>query len=175
MKICSRLLLQVTLLFTPLGLVLAEDTPAKTPTEIFAAALQKIASVIEPPAGTEPQTFSPRLEMLHADGLAKDLAGRSATLAFQAPDRFTLSAEYKDKTYSAGRDQQQLWIYVPDKQFGVVGKPGQPRFASAPEKKDATKLGPVKLPLPKEQIALLPLLMNVQAQPDETLDHVSCQ
>jgi hypothetical protein len=55
-----------------------------------------------------------------------------------------------------------------------VGKPGQPRFAATPEKKDTTKLGPLKLPWPREQIALLPLLMKVEAQPDETFHAMPC-
>src|SRR5207247_8589926 len=118
--------------------------------------------------------FSTRIEIVKAQGLSKELAGQSATLAFQAPDRLTISADYKGKTYQVGRDRQQLWMYVPDKKFGVVGKPGQPRFANAPEKKDSTKLGPIKLPWPREQLALLPLLMKVDAQPDERCQSVPC-
>ncbi len=174
MKTCSGYLLHALLLFVPLYLVRAEETPAATPTEIFAATLQKILSIVEPTAGKAPETFSVRLEFVKVDGLPKDLAGQCATLAFQAPDRLTVSAEYKGKTYRVGRDGQQLWIHVPDKNFGVVGKPGRPRFAGAPEKKDTTKLGPIKLPWPREQIALLPLLLKVEAQPDERVDTFPC-
>lgn len=174
MKASSRILLQALLLLTPLFLVRAEDA-AKTPTELFAAALQKMAGIVEPVTGAEPQTFTTRLELVKAEGLPKDLAGHFATLALQAPDRLLVSAEHKGKTYSAGRDQQEVWAFVPDKNFGVIGKPGQTRFATAPGKKDKTTLGPLRLPLPREQVALLPLLMKVEALPAETLGETKCR
>jgi outer membrane lipoprotein-sorting protein len=131
-------------------------------------------TLVEPAPGSELQTFSTRIEITKADGLPKELSGQSAALAFQAPDRLTLSAEYKGKSYAAGRDQQEVWIHVPEKKFGVMGQPGQPRFATAPEKKDSTQLGPLKLPLPKEQMALLPLLMKIEAQLEEEVGTVRC-
>ena len=163
MKASSRTFLQALLLLTPLFLVRAEDT-AKAPTELFAAALQKIAGIVEPATDAEPQTFTTRLELVKAEGLPKDLAGHFATLAFQAPDRLLVSAEHKGKTYSAGRDQQEVWAFVPSKNFGVIGKPGRTRFATAPGKKDKTMLDPLKLPLPREQVAL-PFFV------DDVLDH----
>ena len=174
MRNASRLFASALLLFTPAFLVGAEDGQTRTPSELFKAALQKTASLIEPSQGSEPQTFSTRFDIVKAEGLPKELSGRSASLALQAPDRLLVSAEYKGKTYAAGRDQQEVWFHVPDKKFGVVGRPAQPRFTSAPEKKDSTKLGPLKLPLSREQIALLPLLMKVEAQPEETVENERC-
>jgi len=174
MKLSFRLLLPCSLLIASLTVARGEEAPTKTPQEIFSAALQKIVSVIEPLAETAPKTFSARLELLKANGLPKEFKGQTATLTFQAPDRLNLSARYKNQTYSLGRDGQELWIYMPDKQWGVVGKPGEPRFLSAPEKKDKTKLGALKLPLPKEQLAFLPLVFNVTNSPTETIDSAKC-
>jgi hypothetical protein len=174
MKTCSRFLLPAFLFLNSAVYLAAEDAPGRTPSELFGDTLKKIAAIVEPATGTEVQTFSTRLEIVRAEGLPKELAGRSATLGFQAPDRLTVSAEYKGKTYSAARDQQQIWIHVPDKKFGVVGKPGEPRFLTAPDKKDSTRLGPLKLPLPREQIALLPLLMKVDQLADENVRDVPC-
>jgi hypothetical protein len=174
MSIASRFFTSALIVFTPVFLVGAGDEQTRTPSELFKAVLQKTASLVEPSQGSEPQTFSARFEIVKAEGLPKQLAGRSALLAVQAPDRLMLSAEYKDKTYAAGRDQQEIWFHVPDKKFGVVGRSHQSRFTSAPEKKDSTKLGPLKLPLSREQIALLPLLMKVEAQPKETVENVRC-
>jgi len=156
-----------------LSVARAQDSAQRTPVELFAGGVQKIASVLDQPADG-PQTFSTRLEFVKADGLPKELRGQSATLALQAPDRLRLSADYKGKTYALGRDQQQIWFYVADKKWGVVGKPGEPRFLSAPEKKDNAKLGPLKLPLPKEQLALLPLLFNVKTSASEKIGDASC-
>jgi len=159
--------------FVAVAVARAQETPVKTPVELFAGGIQKIVSVLDVVEGA-PQTFSTRLELIKAEGLPKELRGQSATLAVQAPDRLTLSAEVKGKACSLGRDGQELWLYVADKKWGVVGKPGEPRFLSAPEKKDNTKLGALKLPLPREQLALLPLLFNVSAGADETVGDARC-
>jgi hypothetical protein len=175
MSITSRLLVPALLVFAPVCLSRGEDSQARTPAESLKATLQKLVALIEPAPGVESQTFSARLDVLKAEGLPKEVAGQSATLAFLAPDRLTLSAEYKGKTYAAGRAGQEVWIHVPDRNFGVIGQSGLPRFASAPQKKDSTRLGPFKLPLPKEQIALLPLLMNIEAHPEEDVETVRCR
>jgi hypothetical protein len=175
MSIPSRPLVPALLVFAAVCFSRTEDSQARTPAESLEATLQKIVALIEPAPGVESQTFSARLDVLKAEGLPKDVVGQSATLAFMAPDRLTLSAEYKGKTYAAGRVGQEVWIHVPDKNFGIIGRSGLPRFASAPEKKDPTRLGSFKLPLPKEQIALLPLLMNIEACPEEDVEKVRCR
>lgn len=160
-------------------LVALQSSPAQEPsspsaTEIFAQGLRRIAAIIEPGAIDNPVTISTRIEVAKADGLPKEVLGQSARIAFQAPDRATVSVTYKGETYSIGRDQDSVWAHVAGKKFGVIGKSGHPRFESAPAKKDATKLGPIKLPLPKEQIALLPLLMNLELLPSENVDGTKC-
>lgn len=157
-------------------LLLASAQPAATrsPVELFAGAVQKIAGIIEPAEGAKPATFAARVEIVKAGGLPRETIGQSARVAFQAPDRATLSVTYKDETYSIGRDGQELWAHVTAKKFGVVGKPGQRLYLSNPDKLDAARLGPVKLPLPREQLALLPLLMNLEARPEEKVGGVAC-
>ena len=167
------LLPRILVLTLCLSVARAQEATDRTPVELFAGGAQKLAAILEPSADGA-QTFSTRLEFLKAEGLPKELRGQSATLAVQAPDRLLLSAEFKGGTYALGRDQQQIWFYVADKHWGVVGKPGEPRFLSAPEKKDTTKVAPLKLPVSKEQLALLPLLFNVSAGAPETIDGTRC-
>lgn len=167
-------LLALLLLLAARPATCAEETSAQTPADIFAAALQKVVDVVEPAKDAEPQTFSARIELTKAEGLPKEVAGRSLDLAYQAPDRLLASVKVGDRTYSAGRNGQQLWGYVPHKQFGVVGEPGQPRFASRPDKKDNTRLPNLKFPLSKDQLALLPLLMDVKGLPAENIDQAGC-
>ncbi len=174
MKTFSKLSAPAFILFLPLLVVCGQETPTRTPAELFSAAVQKVVSLVEPPAGEQARTFSSRLEILKADGLPKDVIGQSARIGYQAPDRVTISVDYKGETYSAGRNQEDVWIHVAGRKFGVVGRPGEPRFASAPEKKDMTRLGPIKIPLPKEQLALLPLLMKVEAQAGEKIGETPC-
>ncbi|HEY2951309.1 MAG TPA: C45 family peptidase [Verrucomicrobiae bacterium] len=171
----SRLNLLWLLLLSAALVCRAQEASTKTPTEILAATLARIAAIIEPASDTEAQTFSARLEILKADGLPKQVAGQSATLAYQAPDHLVLSAEVGGKHYAMGRDQKTIWIHVPDKNFGIIGSPDVARFSTAPEKLDNTRLAPIKLPVPREQLALLALLMKVEALPAETIDEVRCQ
>jgi hypothetical protein len=174
MKPCLKRSLPVLILLCA-QLVRAEDTPARTPADILRDTLQNLVAILEPADGAAPKTFTAQLDVLKAEGLPKEVMGRSATLGFQAPDRLTLAADVKGKTYSLGRDRQELWLYVPDKNFGVVGKTGLPRFSSNPEKKDTTRLGPFKLPLPREQLALFPLLVNIETLPAESIGDSRCQ
>jgi outer membrane lipoprotein-sorting protein len=174
MKTSARNLLPILLLAGSLLWLRAEEPVAKSPAEIFGAALQRMAGIIEPGNGVASQTLSVRLELTKGDGLPKALDGQKLDVAFQAPDKLLLSAKVGDRAFSAGRNGQQLWVFAPDKHFGVIGEPGRPRFASAPDKRDFTQLGPFKFPLPKEQLALLPLLMNIERRPTEEVDGVGC-
>src|SRR5206468_6524921 len=91
--------------FVAVAVARAQEAPVKTPVELFAGGLQRIVSVFDMPEGA-PQTFSTRLEFVKAQGLPKELHGQSATLAVQAPDRLTPSAQVKGKACSLGRDGQ---------------------------------------------------------------------
>ncbi|MBI2927258.1 MAG: hypothetical protein HYY24_16310 [Verrucomicrobia bacterium] len=175
MKTRYKALLPVLLILATVLRLAAQDTPAKTPLEVLTAALTNLVNVIEPVPGTPPQTFSATVKVLKADGLAKELVGRSARLAFQAPDHLLLSLDLDKASYTLGRDGQQLWIHAPAKKFGVIGQPGLPRFASAPDKLDDARLGPVKLPLPRAQVLVLPMLMKVDALPSEEVGGVRCR
>src|SRR6188768_162344 len=110
-----------------------EPGAAPTPQQILVRTLQKIVTIVEPAQDTPPPAFRAEIRFDKADGLPKQLAGQSAVLAFQAPDHVTLAARYKNESYALGRDGQQLWMYVGGKNWGVIGKPGQPRFLTAPE------------------------------------------
>jgi outer membrane lipoprotein-sorting protein len=164
---------RILLLVLCLAVARAQDAAPRSPVELFAGGVQKMAAILEP-AADGAQTFSARLEFLKSDGLPKELQGQSATLAVQAPDYLRLSADFKGHAYALGRDRQQIWFYVAEKHWGVVGKPGESRFLSAPEKKDNTKVGPLRLPLPREQLALLPLLFNVTAGTPEKIGDDRC-
>jgi hypothetical protein len=171
----NRLIFRVGLLLVCGAFLRAAEAPkTKTPAEIFSAAILKLANIIEPPPGAAAQTFSAKLKLAKAEGLPKDLAGRTLDLSFQSPDRLLLRATIDGQKFSVGRIGQELWVHVPEKQFGVVGVPDLPRFLAEPDKKDPTKLGPIKLPLPKDQLALLPILLKVEAKPSERIGGVPC-
>lgn len=156
------------------GWVLAQEPAEKTPQEILGAAVGKLMTVIEPPAGAPPRTLTTTLRIVEAEGLGKDLVGRSAQVAFQAPDRLAVTVEIEGRELQLGRNGQELWLFAPGKKFGVVGLPDRPRFRTRPDSVDRTPLPPFKLPLPREQLLLLPLMFHLEARPAEPLGEVRC-
>lgn len=153
----------------------AAEITNPTPAQVFSSVLNNLADIIEPPEGTPPRTFTATLKVVKAEGWPKSAVGQSARLAYQAPDRITATATVEGKAYSLGRNQQQLWLHAAAKKFGVVGLPGVAKFASAPDKLDSTRLGDLKLPLPREQLNLLALAMDAETPTTETIEGVSCR
>ncbi|HVV72812.1 MAG TPA: hypothetical protein VHI52_15165, partial [Verrucomicrobiae bacterium] len=143
--------------------------------KLFGGALERVAHLIEPPTNQSPHTFTTTLRVLKADGLPKEFMGREMTVAFQAPDHLRLAAQWNNEQLVACRDGQEVWVDQPGKQFGLVGSPDQPLFSTAPERKETTPLGPIKLPLPSEQILVLPFLTDLKMLPNESVAGTECR
>ncbi len=157
------------------GVALGATENSESASELLSAALQRLTAILEPGTSSKPQVLSAHWAMAKVDGAPKELANAEGEFAFQAPDRVKLSAKVGKQEFSLGRDQQQLWAYVPGKKFGVIGKPGVPRFLTAPEKLDTTTMGPFRVPIAKEQLALFPFLCDVRQLADEKLDGSVCR
>jgi hypothetical protein len=155
--------------------VRGQETNAPAPLQVFSSALHRLIGLIEPAPGSDAPALTANVQFDKVKGLPKELSGQTVALSFQAPDHGRLSVHYKNENYAIGRDGQQLWMHVAGKKWGLVGQPGLPRFLSAPEKLDTTKVSPWKLPVPKEQLVLAPFLMNVSALPDATIDGAHCR
>lgn len=154
-------------------LLQAQSTgPAPTPIELLVKAVTQTAAIVEPPPGATPKTFSTRIKIVKSSSAS--LQGQTADLTFQAPDKLRLAATLERRAFILGRNGEELWIDAPDKKFGVLGLPDVPRFATRPDSKDNAPLPPFKLPLPKEQLALIPILFQAEAAPAETIDGVRC-
>jgi isopenicillin-N N-acyltransferase-like protein len=143
-----------------------------TPSEIFTAAVENLASIYEPGVKTEPRTFSTTLRVVRAP--MKEVAGRSAKIAYQAPDRFLLSADVGDQSYRVGRAGNEVWFHIPGKKWGVIGKPDVPKFARTPTSVDATPVPPFTLP-EKNKLVLLPTLCTFEELPPETILGTACR
>ena len=142
------------------------------PQALFTSAVQRVASLFD---ATNRQTFSATLEVVKAEGLPGELLGQKVWMGMQAPDRIRAEAMVKKERFLAGRLGQEVWILQPGKQFGLVGAPGVARYATAPERLDDTELGPLALPVAREQLAMAPLLFRAEGMPGETIDGIACQ
>jgi uncharacterized protein (DUF1810 family) len=170
---CSSI--AAALCWAALCLAAGAQEATNTPAGIFGLALNKAVDIVAPLDGAALKTFSASIKVLKADGLPKELEGRSADLGYQAPNRLTLAAQVGNDRFALGRDHQELWLYSATKKFGLVGQPGLPLFSTAPDKTDSRSLAPFKLPLSREQIILAPLLFKYELRPAETNDGVRCQ
>jgi len=141
---------------------------------ILAHTLSNIVEIVEPSGEAAARSFSTRLQFNKSEGIGEKYATSTVAVAVQAPDRLLISGTIGKDAFRLARNGQQLWAYVPGKRFAVVGDSGQPRFLSAPEKKDDAQLEPLRLPLPREQIALLPFLMDLKALTPEELRGNAC-
>jgi len=169
----------VSLALLVFALVLPSGAPAQTatnaPLALFTAALNRLAAIIEPATNQPARAFTATLKVTKAGGLPKELADRQFDLAFQAPDRLRLSAIWDQQSLVLGRDGQQVWLYMPSKKFGLIGSPDVAPFSDMPDQKSAPSLGALRLPLPREQLALLPLLTDLEALPEENVAGEPCQ
>ena len=143
--------------------------------QTLANAVRQLTALIEPPAGLPARTFTTRLTFTKADGLPGKVLNATLDLAYQAPDRLLLTANYDGQTYLVARDGQELWAHVPAKKFGVVGVPGLQRFAADPDSIDRTTLRPFKLPIGAPQIMATAMLLKAEALPAERIDNVPCR
>ena len=153
----------------------AQETQTNSPSQLFAQALSQVVAILAPPTNQAPRTFTTTVKVLNAEGLPKETEGRQLDLAFQAPDHLRLSLNWDRQSYVAGRDGQEVWIYAPGKKFGLIGSPDKALFSTAPDVKDTKPLGPLKLPIPAEQLAVLPFLTDVKALPGESVAATPCR
>lgn len=152
-------------------LLRAQD-PAPSATELFTKAVLQAASIIEPATGTPVQTFSAHLRITKCTQAT--LAGQTADFAWQAPDKARLTTTFEKREFTIGRNGQEVWIQAPQKKFGVLGSTEVPKYSTRPESLDTSKLSPVKLPVPREQLAILPLLLKAESAPGESIDGTRC-
>ncbi|MCL4178260.1 MAG: hypothetical protein KJ072_11035 [Verrucomicrobia bacterium] len=173
----TRLLLPLNgalLVWLLISTLRGQDQAASSPQEVVGGLIGKLIAVVEPAEGVTPPTFSAAARIVEAEGMGRGLVGRAVQIAFEAPDRLRLAARIEGRDLELGRDGQELWLYAPGKEFGVIGSPDVPRFATRPDSLDRSTLPPFKLPLTRPQLLLLPLLLQLEALPAETLGGAPC-
>jgi outer membrane lipoprotein-sorting protein len=171
MKPLVPILLVLTLVWR-----LAAQTPATVAEDPaqqrFATALGRVVALFNP--GTNATALVTTLELVEAQGLPKELLGQKLGLTFQAPDHFKLSGSVSQEEFQLGRDGQELWIWEPAKSFGLIGAPGVKKYATRADSLDTSRLDPITLPLPPQQLALLPFVFKSQSLPDAEVEGVKC-
>jgi outer membrane lipoprotein-sorting protein len=149
------------------------QTATNTAALILSQGLSRIVEILQPSEARD-RAFTATLRVIEAQGSMKALADKSLDVAFQAPNRLRLRAEFEGRAFSIGRDGEQLWIHAPAAKFGLIGSPDVPMFSGDPTSKDPRPMGALKLPT-AEQLAVLPLVCNAAAMPEEAVDGANCK
>lgn len=169
----SQLRLSLLVIVPLLAIVARAEQAATTkPSVTINSMLQRVGSLVEPAEAAK--TFTATLRVAKADGLPKEVTGATIEIAAQAPDRLGLVAKIAEHTVAVCRDGQELWAHVPEKKFGVIGKPGVLRFAEDPNSIDTTVLPPLAFPVSASQVQFALMLTTMEAAPDETIDGERC-
>ena len=162
----KRIALSLWILFTSF----ASGDVGRSADEAFTAAVERLAEVYAPREQQAPRTFSTLLRIVRAP--VNQVVGRTLTLAFQAPDKLRIAAEVDGVQYAAGRDGQEVWMSA--KHWGIIGKPGMPRFAGNPASIDTTVLPPFEFP-ERRKLVLLSTLCSFAEKPRETVQGRVCR
>ena len=153
----------------------AQEAKTNSPTHYFVQAVNRLTAVLEPPASQAPRTFTTTLKVTKADGLPAQVLGREMDIAFQAPDHIRISANWDKQSFVLCRDGQQLWVYSPAEKFGVIGLPEEAQASTASTTNDTRRMGPLKLPIPVGQLALVPLFAEVKILTNDTVESTPCR
>ena len=154
---------------------LAQDDSTNSPATFLVQAVNQLVAILEPPSDKPALTFTTTLKVVKAAGLPKEAAGREVELAFQAPEHLRIAAKVEEYNIVACRDGQELWVYAPAKKFGLLGSPDKAPFSTTPDAKDTTTMEPLKLPIPVEQLGLLPMFADIESLTGETVGTDKCR
>ena len=153
----------------------AQETSTNSPATFLVQAVNQLVAILEPPSDKPARTFTTTLKVVKAEGLPKETEGREVELAFQAPEHLRIAAQVEGYNLVVCRDGQELWAYAPAKKFGLLGSPDKAPFSTSPDAKDTTTMEPLKLPIPVEQLGLLPMFADIEALPGDTLGTDKCR
>jgi len=140
--------------------------PAANPYDLLGRVLTPIASVFCPEA---PQhALSATLVLEEMTDLPQELAGARVELFLEPPYRVLLRGPYQGRTVTICREGDGVWITPKAPPFDTLpNTPGEPPPKQKKKKGQSAGLGPMVLPFPPQQLALLPILFQVRDAGEE--------
>ena len=141
---------------------LRAQQPAANPYDLLSRALTPIATIFSPEAHAH--ALSAALVLEEMTGLPPELAGMRVDLALQPPDRALIRFPYNHQPVTFCRAGESVWITPNTPPFDALANlPGAP----SKKKHQSAGLGPMALPFPPQQLALLPILFQVADAGDD--------
>ena len=153
----------------------AQTAETNSPAELLGTALTRLTGILEPGAGSSGGVFTVTVKLVSGEGIDSDFVGKEVALAVSAPDHLKVSAEYEGQKITVGRDGEDVWVQVPGKKFGVIGRPGVALFGTNSTTIDDTTIGEIKWPVTKAQVMVVPMLSEVEGLANEAVNGVACR
>lgn len=142
----------------------AQQPAAANPYDLLSRALTPIATIFSPESQTH--ALSATLVLEEMTGLPPELAGLRVELALQPPDHVLIRFPYQNQPVTFCRAGESVWITPNTPPFDALANlPGEP--SKKKKKHHAAGLGPMVLPFPPQQLALLPVLFQVKDAGDD--------
>jgi isopenicillin-N N-acyltransferase-like protein len=96
-------------------------------------------------------------------GMPEEVEKHALRLRFQGPDRLEAEVSIDGEPYRLGRNGDELWMHIPSQEMALIGRSEVPRFAADPESALPVELPPLRVPLSRARMRLLPALVVERA------------
>ena len=159
MKKLPRLLLAALFAFAPLVRA-QQPSPTTNPYDLLSRVLVPIASVFSPEA--KQHALSATLVLEAMTDLPPELAGTRVELLVQPPDHALLRGVYGGKLVTLCRAGEAVWIAPNILPSDTLAPPPVAEPVARKKKKHQEGLGQMVLPIPPQQLALLPVLLQAK-------------
>jgi hypothetical protein len=144
---------------TPLRAQQAPSNSNPNPYDTLSRVLTPLASIFSPEA--EKHALSATFVLEEMSGMPPGLSGASFDVLLEPPVRFLVRTNYNGTPVTVCRNGDFIWISPNVPPFSALANPPT-EGAPHKKKKNASGLGPMVLPFPPQQLALLPMLFQVR-------------
>ncbi len=114
--------------------------------------------------------LSAEFSLVEMTGLSSEFAGAKASLQMETPDKIRLSSALLGVPASVCRNADEIWITPGVQLDALIRSRGELPKLDAKE-----KLGRIELPIPAQQLVLLPALLQVRDIGEAAVNGVNCR
>ena len=123
--------------------------------------------------GDEPRALTLAVKVETSQGFSMDLAGQSAEVSVEYPDKLKIRAPLLGEEYTVCRRGETLWVFPGSKVRALLAQPEIARRLPEPDRR--FQLKPFRLPVPQKQLVFLPVLFLAKLAPAETVEGIRCE
>ncbi len=157
-------------IFFVIPLLLANAHAAENPYDVLGKMLAPFVNLLAKDARNANRAMSLELRVIEATKLPRELAGSTASVDLEYPDKLLLRGPVLGEPVTICRNGQELWAAPGSKIEALLGN-----MRDLPKPKKKYKLADWALPIPEKQLVFLPVLFQVTDRGEEDVDGVTCR